>query len=141
MGQKKFIAFDHDVGEHPTPEPTSGPAESGAEGGAEGGADRRRHPRLRVGVLTEIVHETRGKIPGITFNLSESGAFLLTLMPLEKGEEVELRFVSVDDSRESVRARVVHGTELRRDVFWSQGVGLEFVEGVPSFLKVEFPQK
>lgn len=132
MSQKKFIVFTHDAGERPTP--AAGP--QGASG-----ADRRRHARHRVGVLTEIVHETRGKIPGITFNLSESGAFLLTLMPLAPGEEVELRFVSADESRETVRARGVHGTELNRDVFWSQGIGLEFVEGVPSFLRVEFPEK
>jgi hypothetical protein len=134
MSQKKFIVFTHDAGERPTPGPDESPPDSS-------GADRRRHTRHRVGVLTEIVHPTRGKIPGITFNLSESGAFLLTLMPLTQGEEVELRFVSADESREAIRARVVHGTELKRDVFWSQGVGLEFVEGVPSFLKVEFPEK
>jgi hypothetical protein len=134
MGQKKFIVFSHDEGEKPTPGPEVEPPDPS-------GADRRRHRRHRVGVLTEIVHETRGKIPGITFNVSESGAFLLTLMPLTKGDEVELRFVSADEGREAIRARVVHGTELKRDVFWSQGVGLEFVEGVPSFLKVEFPEK
>lgn len=134
MSEKKFVAFTHEPGDKPTPGPAEGPPESS-------GADRRRHARHRIGVLTEIVHETRGKIPGITFNLSESGAFLLTLMPLAQGDEVELRFVSADESRETIRARVVHGTELKRDVFWSQGIGLEFVEGVPSFLKVEFPDK
>jgi hypothetical protein len=60
-------------------------------------------------------------------------------MPLKPGEEVMLHFVSSDETREALRARVVHGTELNRDVFWSQGIGLEFVEGVPSFLRVEFP--
>jgi len=134
MSDKKFIIFTHDAGEHPTPGPESEPEDSSA-------ADRRRPRRQPNGLPPEIVHETRGKIPGITFNLSESGAFLLTLMPLSTGEEVELHFVSADESRETIRARVVHGTELRRDVFWSQGVGLEFVEGVPSFLKVEFPEK
>ena len=132
MSQKKFIVFTHGQGE--------GPDQPGeAPDGDSGGEDRRRHPRHRIGVLTEIVHETRGTIPGITFNLSESGAFLLTLMPLKPGEEVMLHFVSSDETREALRARVVHGTELNRDVFWSQGIGLEFVEGVPSFLRVEFP--
>lgn len=126
MSDKKFILFSNDEKHEIDDE--------------ESGDDRRRHPRYRIGVLTEVhSEEDEGKVlPGITFNMSESGAFLMTLSPLTPGEEVTLSFVSSDDRRETLRARVVHGTELDKDVFWSQGIGIEFVETIPNFFELEF---
>ena len=110
----------------------------GLESGAiKSGRERRRHKRYRVGVLTEIETTNQKKIPAITFNMSESGAYLMTLAPLENGEEVALDFVSFGE-RETLKGRVVHGAELDKNVFWSQGVGIEFVDGVPRFFAVEF---
>lgn len=137
MSKKKFIIFSNGEEDEDLVEDEADDAASGSD------ADRRRHPRYRIGVLTEIhVNEEERKIlPGITFNMSESGAYLMTLAPLIPGDEVTLSFVSADDQRETLRARVVHGTELNKDVFWSQGIGIEFVESMPNFFEVEFSKK
>ena len=133
MTDKKFIIFSDDD------DPDVECAENEDSQGNDD--DRRRHPRYRVGVLTEIHTDDRGLLPGITFNMSESGAYLMTLVPLNPGDEVTLSFVSCDDKRETLQARVVHGTELTKDIFWSQGIGFEFVDTVPSFFKVEFEKE
>ncbi len=131
MNEKKFIIFSPDGhGEANDPSATEDSE----------GSDRRRHTRHRVGVLTEIVTVDREKLPGITFNMSRSGAYLLTLVPLESGEEVELCFISDTGQREVMRGRVVHAAELKKEMFWSQGIGIEFVEGAPGFFKVEFEE-
>lgn len=137
MSKKKFIIFSNDEEDEHPDEDESEDASSGDD------ADRRRHPRYRIGVLTEIHTDTEERkiLPGITFNMSESGAYLMTLAPLNPGDEITLSFVSADDRRETLLARVVHGTELTKDVFWSQGVGIEFVESVPNFFEVEFSKK
>lgn len=133
MSEKKFVIF--------SPQKCANEAEPPVAGGGDGKTsedDRRRHQRFRAGVLTEITDIEGRKLPGITFDVSKSGAYLMTLSHLEPGSEITLHFIADDDERETRRARVVHGSKLDTDVFWSQGVGIEFVEGAPSFFEVEF---
>lgn len=102
--------------------------------------DRRRHQRYKIGVLTEIESASRGVVPGITYNISESGALLLTLEPLTKGEDVKIMFLTEDGRREVMAGEVVHDEELGHHMFWKHKIGIEFTEEVPTFLKAEFQQ-
>lgn len=110
--------------------------------GAEGkdreslGAERRRHQRYRVGVLAEIERGAR-YMPGITYNMSRSGALLLTLEPVEPGEEVRVNFIASDNERAVATGRVVHREALDQGLIWSQRIGVEFIGGSPSFLESE----
>lgn len=105
----------------------------------QGGEERRRHQRFRVGVFAEIEREAESpsKTPGLTYNLSRSGALLLTVAPLEPGEEVTVSFISATNEREDTPVRVVHGDRLIKSMVWSRRIGVEFVDSGPSFLESE----
>jgi hypothetical protein len=128
MTDDKFIIF--------TPSDAADGEATGEE--TQEGRERRRHRRFRAGVLTEIHRRGRsGPFPGITYNLSRSGALLLTLASLQEGEQVELCFISNEKQRAEVQARVVYGAELKKDTFWSRGFGIEFITDCPLFLESE----
>jgi hypothetical protein len=102
------------------------------------GSERRRHQRYRVGVFAEIERGGGSRyVPGITYNMSRSGALLLTLEPVEPGEEVTVNFISSDNERAVATGRVVHRERLDQGLVWSQRIGVEFVGGSPSFLESE----
>lgn len=123
MDQQRFIIYS--------------PKDSATVEAADGpGAERRRHQRYRVGVLAEIERGARA-VPGITYNMSRSGALLLTLEPLELGEEVTVNFIATDNERAVATGRVVHRESLDQGLIWSQRIGVEFVGGSPSFLESE----
>jgi hypothetical protein len=100
--------------------------------------ERRRHHRYRIGVLTEIESKSTGLVPGITFNISESGALILTLEPMTKGEQVNIMFLTEDGRREVMPGVIVHDEELGHHMFWKHKIGVKFSEDVPEFLKAEF---
>lgn len=107
-------------------------------GGGLSPLERRRHPRYRIGVLTEIESKSIGLVPGITFNISESGALILTLEPMAKGDEVNIMFLTEDGRREVLAGLIVHDEELGHHMFWKHKIGVRFAEDVPEFLKAEF---
>lgn len=102
-------------------------------------AERRRHQRFRVGVFAEIERgvENPSRSPSLTYNMSRSGALLLTMAPLEPGEEVTVSFISSTNEREDTPVRVVHGDRLFKSMVWSRKIGVEFVDQGPSFLENE----
>jgi hypothetical protein len=128
MDDQRFIIFSpKDLGE-------ASPSDAGRD---SAGAERRRHQRYRVGVLAEIEPRGARPIPGVTFNMSRSGALLLTLEAVEPGEEVRVNFIAADNQRAVATGRVVHRTRLDRGLIWSQKIGVEFIGGSPSFLESE----
>lgn len=119
----------------------SGQGSQDAEDDVGGGLsplERRQHPRYRIGVLTEIESKAIGLVPGITFNISETGALILTLEPLAKGDQVNIMFLTEDGRREVLAGLIVHDEELGNHMFWKHKIGVRFSEDVPEFLKSEF---
>lgn len=103
----------------------------------EKGSERRRHPRFRVGVFTELAREDSPKIPSVTYDMSRSGASLLTAAPVGEGELVLLSFISVDDECQSRVCRVVHESAMERSSMWCHRIGVEFDRDVPKFFREE----
>lgn len=130
MSDHRFIVYTSDE-----PDSTGG----GGDDNAVSFEERRRDPRYRVGVFAEIERSPGGcsRTPGLTYNVSRSGALLLTMSRLEPGEEVLVSFVSSANDREDTPVRVVHEDPFFESMIWSRLVGVEFVDRAPSFLENE----
>jgi hypothetical protein len=130
MTDHQFIVYTSD-------DPATGKENEGEAGRSV--EERRRDQRYRVGVFAEIERgaEHASKTPGLTYNLSRSGALLLTMTPFELGEEVIVSFISSNNERENTQVRVIHEDRLFRSMVWSRQIGVEFVDRGPTFLESE----
>lgn len=127
MNEKRFVVYDSDLESQRRPSATL--------------QDRRRHRRFRVGVFAEIEAAGRDAIPSITYDMSRSGAQMLTVEPLEPGSKLDLSFISVDNDRVVTPCRVVYRSTIRPSMLWRERIGVEFISRAPSFFEAELEAK
>jgi hypothetical protein len=96
-------------------------------------SDRRRFARRLVCVATDVAADTVNKHTALIRDMSVSGAYLLTRVPVEVGESLDLAIhlpVKGEEQIKETTAKVVRLEPLppdRADV-WSCGFAVKFVD-------------